>query len=98
MERGIELLDWPPHSPDLNPIEHIWKEIKQLITKLHPEVRYLKKNKLHVAILIEWIKEAWRAVDQGLIDRLIRSMPRRMCECARNRANIHIIKLLEKSY
>ena len=22
-ENAISLLDWPPHSPDLNPIEHI---------------------------------------------------------------------------
>jgi transposase len=22
-ERGIFLIDWPPNSPDLNPIEHI---------------------------------------------------------------------------
>ena len=24
-ERGIRVTDWPPYSPDLNPIEHAWK-------------------------------------------------------------------------
>lgn len=29
--RGIRLLDWPPYSPDLNPIEHIWDWMKEYI-------------------------------------------------------------------
>lgn len=32
-EKGIELVFLPPYSPDLNPIEYIWKSIKKIISK-----------------------------------------------------------------
>lgn len=32
-EKGIELIFLPPYSPDLNPIEFIWKSIKRIISK-----------------------------------------------------------------
>jgi putative transposase len=32
-EIGIELVYLPPYSPDLNPIEFIWKSIKKIISK-----------------------------------------------------------------
>jgi transposase len=34
---SIILINWPVYSPDLNPIEHIWKLLKVRLRKLHPE-------------------------------------------------------------
>ena len=30
-EKGYNILEWPPYSPDLNPIEHVWAELKKLV-------------------------------------------------------------------
>ena len=32
-EKGIKVIDFPPYSPDLNPIENIWGKIKKKIMK-----------------------------------------------------------------
>ena len=37
LEQGIEIMDWPPYSPDLNPIENLWKLLKDQIIPFHPE-------------------------------------------------------------
>ena len=62
----------------MNPIEHVWKAIKGYLHKQHPEIHLLKKNREDIDILKGWIREAWLAVPQALIDRLIESMPRRL--------------------
>jgi hypothetical protein len=77
-QHGIWVIDWPPHSPDMNPIEHVWRLLKLEIDRQHPDLYTLKNNAADIAKLKGWIKEAWDRLDQGVIDRLILSMPRRV--------------------
>ncbi|KAJ0126857.1 N-acetylgalactosamine-6-sulfatase [Fusarium oxysporum f. sp. albedinis] len=43
----------PAHSPDLNPIEHIWKALKAKLQRIHPEYIKLGKSKAHRKLLIK---------------------------------------------
>lgn len=40
-ENGIRVTDrvtdWAPYSSDLNPIEHAWKALKEMVNKMYPD-------------------------------------------------------------
>jgi transposase len=36
-DEGILVLDWPPCSPDMNPIGHLWARMKEWIVQHYPD-------------------------------------------------------------
>ena len=67
-EKRICILDWPAQSPDLNPIENLWKEVKLLIKPQNI------KNKDQ---LWHEIPEAWKSIPTEKCEKLVESMPQR---------------------
>lgn len=37
-EYGIPVMDWPPYSPDLNPIEYMWFPLKHGVYEVRPDI------------------------------------------------------------
>jgi hypothetical protein len=62
VKKRIKTLDWPASSPDLNPIEHLWKWVKDEIEKARPT------NLKQVAA--EY-RKAWTRITVGMCNRYI---------------------------
>lgn len=75
-ENNIQLLPWPPQSPDLNPIEHIWDHLDRNIPV------HLRNNKPKFK---EALFRVWNSTDQQTITKLIHSMPQRLQAVVRAR-------------
>ena len=78
-EKEYTIMKWPPYSPDLNPIEMVWKRIKNTVAIKHPELATMKDsdNSIKDAI-VEAVIEAWEVLDEEWLWRLNISMPDRV--------------------
>ena len=74
---GIEILnDWPPSSPDFNPIENVWRVLKQRLK--HRNYTITNKDQLKAAI-----KEEWDRLQPEEWSKYIRTMQERLKEAVR---------------
>ena len=77
-DKGIPMMDWPPYSPDLNPIEHLWAQLKQWIQDHYLKLNEMDKNEEDYQRLFQAIREGWDAIRQDAINDLIKSMDTRV--------------------
>ena len=75
-QNQISTLDWPPQSPDMNPIENLWQIVK---------IREEKKIGIPMTKeeLIEQVFEIWEEIDETLLETLADSVESRLREVIR---------------
>ncbi|UYV85106.1 hypothetical protein LAZ67_X004594 [Cordylochernes scorpioides] len=71
--QDVHMLPWPPYSPDLSPIEHVWDIIGR---RLHALPQPRSEDELW-----QMVEREWRAIPQDAIRTLIDSLPRRVAAC-----------------
>jgi transposase len=69
--KKINVLEWPPQSPDLNPIEHLWQHLKKRLAEYTTEPHGILE-------LWERVELEWGKIPADVCLNLIESMPRRI--------------------
>ncbi|RFU28321.1 hypothetical protein B7463_g7998, partial [Scytalidium lignicola] len=76
-DMAIPVTDWPPYSPDLNPIEHVWWHLKAKVLEIHPELKDMGKNDEAIIALENALIEAWDLLDDSIIQSCLESLCKR---------------------
>ncbi|RCN25850.1 hypothetical protein ANCCAN_28435 [Ancylostoma caninum] len=67
---GVKVMDWPPESPDLNPIELVWGNMKNNIRK--------NKNVRTLDELRDEVIKYWKSLTPEICSNYIRGIPKKM--------------------
>jgi hypothetical protein len=70
-DNEMEVLPWPPQSPDLNPIEHLWNDVDRRLRASNIEIRGKDALWNHVS-------QIWNETTLETCTKLIESMPERI--------------------
>jgi transposase len=71
-QKGIRSIEFPPRSPELNPIENVWSMLHYRVFQNVP----LFTARSEIFALVE---EQWRAIAADTVLSLIHSLPKRIC-------------------
>ncbi|KAG2457255.1 TC1A transposase, partial [Polypterus senegalus] len=66
---SVTVLEWPSQSPDLNPIEHLWRDLKMAVHQCLPS---------NLTELEKICKEEWQRIPKSRCEKLVASFPGRL--------------------
>ncbi len=78
---GYEVLNWPPQSPDLSPIENIWNIMKMRLKARRPRPR------TH-ATMRDAMHEIWEELEDNIRMDLILGFRKRCKDCIKNKGGL----------
>ena len=78
-KQRITVQDWAPYLPDINPIKHVWKALKELVVVMFPEVMKNTSETEEARKELEHaLQSTWDALPNSFFESLIEGMPRRI--------------------
>jgi transposase len=77
----VQTVIWPPYSPDLNPIEHLWWCLKKRMYHFYPQYNNYSKAEEEWDGFCEALRDCWRCIPRAMIKQLISSMLQQIAAC-----------------
>ncbi len=74
-KKHIKVLEWPSQSPDLNPIENLWRELKVRVAKRQPNLNDLERI----------CKEEWDKIPPEMCANLVANYKKRLTSVIANK-------------
>ena len=92
-DNRINVMDWPPYSPDLNPIENPWALLKVAIYRSYPDVVGIANTQASLDLLIQCAIAIWEELSEQLLLRLLAPWFIELMRCLRQTGGIRSIGL-----
>ena len=74
----LKLMQWPPNSPDMNPIEHIWEHVKRELHRQYSDTFSLSGSSEFIkTTLRQRLYKVWWDIGPDVLKTLLESMPKR---------------------
>ena len=77
-DNNVKVLEWPSQSPDLNPIEHLWAELKKRVQARKPT----NLTQLH-----QLCQEEWAKIHPTYCGNLVEDYPKRLTQVKQFKGN-----------
>lgn len=82
--KGIEVMNWPAYSPEINPIENLWGILSQWV--------YANNNQFStVPELIRAIRMKWTKIEPQIVQNLILSIEKRISDQIDKREEFYLV-------